>query len=199
MGQASKTCFPLERTMQLARLTSRNLTRLLSILLLYVMLASVWVGGPQAQAATLRPDDLRVGMAIGKFDETWQLAAIYKLRAPRRLRARHLELAVGVTTSTTDTHKIVSLGPVWRYPIFGDRVAVELGFSPTLLSGSTFDGRDMGGRFHFTSSVEFEAEFGAHRAFTASLRIQHTSNGGLNGNNPGMDVVGIGFARRYDN
>ena len=50
------------------------------------------------------------------------------------------------------------LGPVWRLPINSRSLFAELGISPTLLSGSSFNGRNMGGNFHLrTSNLKPEA------------------------------------------
>ena len=147
-----------------------------------------------AYASTLRPNVYRVSVAGDKFSDTWQVAATFHLRAPRRIRARRLELAVGTVSTSNEIILFVSFGPVWRLPITDRRLFVEIGFSPTFFAGSTFNHRDMGGNLHFTSSATFGTTFGARDASSISLRIQHTSNGGLNSTNPGLDMIGINFA-----
>jgi hypothetical protein len=72
-----------------------------------------------------------------------------------------------------------------------------LGFSPTLFAGSTFNDRDIGGNFHFTSSAAIGVSIGVDDDSSISLRIQHTSNGGLDSTNPGMDMVGINFTVKF--
>ncbi|MEM9209168.1 MAG: acyloxyacyl hydrolase, partial [Pseudomonadota bacterium] len=79
------------------------------------------------------------------------------------------------------------------------RAFVDLGFSPTLVSRSRFDGRELGGHFHFTSSLSVGASFGRFDRYALSLRAQHTSNGGLNEDNPGLDMVGVNFTVRFAN
>ena len=178
--------------------TSRHRDRhrlFLAAVFMTVML-SITMQGEIARAASLTPDGYRIGTAVEKFDDTWQIAATYRLRPPRRLRSSHLELAIGTNMTSTETHAFVSLGPVWYWSMLRDRMFVGLGFSPTVLFGSTFNGRDMGGNVHFTSSASIGAKFGRRRALSIALRIQHTSNGGLNGTNPGMDVVGLSY--HYD-
>ena len=113
------------------------------------------------------------------------------MRPPRRLRARRLELAIGTISTSQDTRPVVSLGPVWRLPISSSSLFVELGISPTLLGGSSFNGREMGGNFQFTSFAALGANFGPRDSVALSLRIQHTSNGSLNSSNPGMDMIGL--------
>ena len=175
----------------------RPARRLTQLAVLILALSHIPLHSGTALAADLLPDSIRVGTAIGKFDNTSQVAVAYRLRSPRRLRAQYLDLAIGTLASSQQTRAFVSLGPVWRLPVFSDRAWVNAGFSPTLLSASSFDGRDMGGNFHFTSSAEIEIAFGNARALRMALRIQHTSNGGLSGTNPGMDIVGFSFSYNF--
>lgn len=178
------------RTYDLAR------HRFIHVVVFIVMMLAASLQGLHAQAASLVPDNYRVGKVTGKFGNTWQIAASLKLRPPRQLRSRYFEFALGATMTSSESRAFVSLGPVWQFPIYGDHVSIELGFSPTLFSGSTFSGRDMGGNFHFTSSAAVQAAFGQNRTGSLALRIQHTSNGGLNRTNPGMDIVGLSFGYR---
>lgn len=157
---------------------------------------SLMLQNAQAEVTDFGADRYRVGVATDRFDDAWQAEAAWDFRAPRRLRARRLELATGVIATPDDTRGFVSLGPVWRTPASADRAYVELGFAPTLLTGSTFGERDMGGVLHFTSSVEVGTTLGRQRRAHIALRVKHTSNGGLHSNNPGMDVIGLSFT--YD-
>jgi len=151
-----------------------------------------------ANANTIRPATYRVSVAGDKFSDTWQSAATFHLRAPRRIRAKRLELAVGTVSASNETRPFVSFGPVWKIPTTDRRLFLELGSSPTLFAGSTFNNRDLGGNLRFTSSVTIGTTFGARDASSISLRIQHTSNGGLNNANPGMDMIGINFAFNFE-
>ncbi len=159
-----------------------------------IAMISFMLNGSNARAATAIPTDYRVTAANDKFADTWQFAVAFKLRPRRRLRSRHLELAMGTLSTSRENRRFVSLGPVWRLPIRSQSLFVELGISPTLLSGSSFNGRDMGGNFHFTSSAAVGATFGARDSVALSLRIQHTSNGSLSSTNPGMDMIGVNLA-----
>ncbi len=167
--------------------------RALHVVIFLFAMVSFMLNGLNVQAADLRPTDYRLALADDKFADTWQFAVAYRLRPPRRLRAQDLELAVGTISTSRDNSLFVSLGPVWRLPIHSQSMFVDVGISPTYLSESTFNGRDMGGNFHFTSSATIGAHFGARDAMSVSLRIQHTSNGGISSTNPGMDMVGINF------
>ena len=145
-------------------------------------------------AADFIPTTYRVQHAIGKFDDTSGVMIAYGLRAPRALRAHHLEVAVGSVVSSDRSAAVVSVGPVWRFPLAAGRAFVDFGFSPTLLSDSRFDDRELGGNFHFTSSLSIGASFGRFDRYSLALRAQHTSNGGLNEDNPGLDMFGLNFA-----
>ncbi len=149
---------------------------------------------PNARAASVMPADYRFAKAGEKFEDTWQIAVAFRMRPPRRLRARHLELAIGAISTSQETRPFVSIGPVWRLPINNRRLFVELGFSPTLITGSSLSGRDLGGNFHFTSSASIGATFGTRQNISLALRVQHTSNGGLSSTNPGLDMIGLNFA-----
>ena len=157
------------------------------------VIAMIWfmLSGLNARAASVMPSDYRLAVAGDKFADTWQSAVAFSMRPPRRLRARRLELAIGTLSTSKEIRFFVSVGPVWRLPINSRSLFVELGFSPTLISGSSFNGRDMGGNFHFISSAALRATFGARHSVALSLRIQHMSNGGLNSTNPGMDMIGL--------
>ncbi len=159
-----------------------------------IALISFILNGSNARAATAIPSDYRVTAANDKFADTWQSAVAFSLRPPRRLRARRFELAIGTLSTSQENRLFVSLGPVWRLPINSRSLFVELGFSPTLISGSSFNGRDMGGNFHFTSSAAVGLSFGARDSVALSLRIQHTSNGSIRNTNPGMDMIGLNLS-----
>ena len=142
------------------------------------------------------PDALEgiVYTAARKFDDTSQLAIAYRLPAPTVFRAHRLEAAAGTIHSDANSELFVSLGPVWRLSVHGSSTFIDFGFSPTLMSGSRFDSRELGGRFYFTSSLTVGARFGRFQQFSLSLRVQHSSNGGLHGTNPGLDMLGLAFA-----
>lgn len=176
------------------RTNKTGYSTILHMLVFVAAMASISLNGSNARAADLAPDDYRIVAATGEFDDTTQVALAYRMRPPRRLRARHLELAVGAITTPNENRAFISFGPVWRLPLKSDSFFIDLGFSPTLISGSSFNGRDLGGNFHFTSSVSIGTTFGATDNIAVSLRVQHTSNGGLSSDNPGLDMIGLNFA-----
>ncbi len=166
-------------------------SKVLHTALFVIAMSSLMLSASNARAASVMPFDYRLAVAGDKFADTWQFAVAFSMRPPRRLRARRVEVAVGTLSTSQENRLFVSLGPVWQLPIRSQWLSVELGISPTLLSGSSFNGRDMGGNFHFISSAAVRATFGAHDSVALSLRIQHMSNGGLSSTNPGMDMIGL--------
>ena len=162
-----------------------------------VAMMSFAFNGANVYAADLQPNDYRIATAGDKFEGARLYAVAFNMRPPRRLWANHLELAIGSFSGAAQDRGFISFGPVWRLPIVRRSLFVELGLSPTLIGGSSLDGRDLGGNFHFTSSVAIGATFGRRHAISLSLRAQHTSNGGLNDTNPGIDMFGINVAFNF--
>ncbi len=169
-------------------------SRWVNTLSLAMVMLTCAINGVNARAEGLTPSDYRILESSDKFDGVRQYAVAFELRPPRRLRSRHLEIALGSISSSTADHEFVSIGAVWRVPFAGDAAFVDFGLSPTLISGSEIGGRDLGGNFHFTSSIAIGATFGRRQSFAVSLRAQHMSNGGLNDINPGLDMFGINVA-----
>jgi hypothetical protein len=67
----------------------------LHVVVFLVAMLSIRTQSANAMAADLVPQDSRVSVAADNFKNAWQYAVAYQLRPPRRLRARHLELALG--------------------------------------------------------------------------------------------------------
>ena len=149
-----------------------------------------------AGAADWTPHGYRLQHALDKFEDTTEFALEYRYRAPQLLRADRLEFAVGTLSDGSVSRPFVSLGPVWRRNI-GYRGFVDFGFSPTVFSGSRIGGDDLGGNFHFTSSLSAGWRFGEFGRYSISFRAQHTSNGGISSTNPGLDVVGLRFSVEF--
>jgi len=168
-------------------------TRLVASLLILISLPSTSTAAPDL----LAPDELRLLSSVAKIEDTSQVTLAYRLRSPRPLRAHRMELAIGTIFSNADVRPFVSYGPVWRFPVMGPSTFVDVGFSPTVLAGSSFDGQDLGGNLHFTSSLSLVGRFGDAEKYSVALRAQHTSNGGLHRTNPGLDMVGLMFAVEF--
>lgn len=178
------------------RTTARS--GVLHAVVMVIAMMSFDLNSANARASALKAPEYRVATANNKFDDTWQFAAAYQMRPRRRLRARHLELAIGTVSTSNESRLFISMGPVLRLPLDSERLFVHVGVSPTLITGSVLNGRDLGGNFHFASSAEIGATFGPRQAFAAALRIQHTSNGGLSSTNPGLDMIGLSSTFDFD-
>ncbi len=166
------------------------------LLLLVVLVTSVVMPASNVYAETFFPVEYRVSESIGKTDDVNQYAIVLPVPAPRRLRANRLELGIGTFSSPLEDRPFVSLGAVWRVqprwlPLIRDRLHVDVGFSPTWIAGSRLNGIDLGGNLHFTSSISVGRFIDRKETVALSLRIQHTSNGGLHGTNPGLDMLGL--------
>jgi len=174
-------------------------SKALHTILFVIAMILITLNNSNAWAAPVAPTDYRVVAAGDTFADITQFAVAFRMRPPRRLRARYLELAIGTISTSQENIAFVSLGPVWRLPIDSRSLFVELGLSPTLIAGSSFNGRDLGGNFHFTSSASIGATFGARENISIALRVQHISNGGLRSTNPGMDMIGLNLTFNLSN
>ena len=65
-------------------------------------------------------------------------------------------------------------------------VTLAVGSNPTALSRSVFGSKDLGIQFQFTTYLGLNWDFAKH--FRAGYRYQHTSNAGLDRNNPGLNM-----------
>ena len=91
-----------------------------------IAMIAIMLNDSNARAASVMPTDYRLAMAGDKFEDTWQLAVAFRMRPPRRLRARYMELAVGTISTSDVSQPFVSLGPVWRLPINSRRLFVTM-------------------------------------------------------------------------
>ena len=181
--------------------THRRRQQLKRLTLRAVLVTAIWSNLLQVSPAFAQNFALieyRVSESIGKTDDVNQYAFAFQLRAPSRLRTHHLEFALGSVSSSIEDRPFASFGVVWRLPgeripFVHERMYVDFGFSPTWLAGSNVNGRNLGGNLHFTSSFSLGTHLDRRRSLDLSFRIQHTSNGGLSGDNPGLDMIGIGL------
>jgi len=167
---------------------NRNSPRRTSIAMLVMVLGLMMQPAAAVERPRWFPDEYRIAGGYGGFNRTWLFAGVFQMPAPGVLRAHRLELAAGFKTAGNDARPFVSLGPVWRLQM-ARRYFLEFGLSPTFLGGSTFEGRSIGGNFHFTSSAAIGRTL--RRGRSVMLRIQHTSNASIRSRNPGLNMVGL--------
>lgn len=91
--------------------------------------------------------------------------------------------------------------PAWRYApgALAGRGFVEFGIGPTVLSDDELDDDDVGGQFHFTTHATLGFELGDQRRWRPALRVQHTSNAGIEDDNPGINAVLFELSYRFGN
>ncbi len=147
------------------------------------------------------PIEIRYGWSRGESVAINQAGFAFHAAAPRWLHANRLEFGLGAISRGEQSRPFLSLGPVWRWvpSSVEKRWFIDFGLSPTVLGGAKFDGKDLGGNLHFTSSLGIGRHFGARSASTVSLRIQQMSNLGLNSTNPGVTMIGLSFTYRPNN
>ncbi len=90
---------------------------------------------------------------------------------------------------------MLAAGPVFELGLGDSRLSLTAGWQPTWLSRSTFDGRDLGGRFQFTSHVGLRWRPG--RRLSIGYSLSHTSNAGIYEENPGVDMQALEFGYRF--
>ncbi len=101
-------------------------SKALHIVVFVIAMIAFMLNDSNARAASVMPTDYRFAMAGDKFEDTWQLAVAFRMRPPRRLRARYMALAVGTISTSEVSQPFVSLGPVWRLPINSRRLFVTM-------------------------------------------------------------------------
>lgn len=152
---------------------------------------------PAAAAPMLPIPELRLADTYLEGPDTRLLAAAWYIEAPSWTRVSRMEIAVGIIDGSGQGRLFASVGPVWRLNRAQTPFFVELGFSPTALGGSTLGSHELGGNFHFTSSLAFGRDFRRGPLARVALRVQHLSNGGLRHANPGLDHIGLSFISRF--
>ena len=173
----------------------RKPVRAVDIRLLFFATVILLTSHNGAFGATFASPNTRITTAGDKFDGVVQIAAAFEVGKWDFLRSHHVEIAIGPISSSSGNAAFVSIGPVWRTPLLRDRYFADIGIAPTLFSDSRHGERNLGGHFHFTSFVSVGMRL--DRSSSLSLRIQHTSNGGIRDTNPGMDMLGLEFSYNF--
>jgi hypothetical protein len=139
-----------------------------------------------------RPE-IRVATAYGGKYDADLLTLAWFTSAPGWTRAERIEFSAGVIQGRKRSRPIVFAGPVWRLTKPDRPSFIEFSTGPTLISGSTISGRELGGNLHFRSALAFGRVFGRRRLLRIALRFEHISNGGLRDENPGLESIGLSF------
>lgn len=179
---------------------TKNATRVVAAAGRYLLAGMLITWGSLVSAEPPESDapQIRALSAVAGFADTEQYAIAISFAAPKWLEADRLELAFGGIEGNVGTSPFISYGPVWRWQAFSPNGFVELGFSPTLIGDDQFsEDSDLGGHVHFTSSFAVGRTFGEDDETELALRLQHTSNGGLEEINPGLDLLGLSLVVNF--
>jgi hypothetical protein len=106
-----------------------------------------------------------------------------------------VESTLGALQRRNDYGTLLHIGPILDFKSPEGRWGIRIGFAPTLISNSHYGPVDLGGKFHFSSSLS--AYWLANQKYALLYRFQHTSNGGLRTCNPGLDLHSLGIAYRF--
>ncbi len=141
--------------------------------------------------------------AVKKFDGLRQhgLVLTYRVRSEsnRFWVPSSLDLSAGWLERASDTSNYVSFGPSYRINLgsgYG-RWFADFGSHPTYIGKSSFDRKPLGGSFFFTSYLGVGAYLDSQQRMSFLLRYQHTSNAGIDGDNPGVDMIGLTFSYHF--
>jgi hypothetical protein len=145
-------------------------------------------------AVAAGPSSAGIRLMTGYRDSGAYFVQAGFLRWQREPSGLGWEAALGTFYRRDQYRVFLSGGPTWRLGPWR-RFHLDLGIHPTFLGGSRFHGADLGGNFHFTTFVSAGLTIG--RRHEVSARVQHTSNAGLNDDNPGADVAGIDYSFRF--
>ena len=144
-------------------------SKALHIVVFVIAMISFTLNGSNTQAESVVPADYRLATAGDKIDDTRQFAVAFKMRPRRRLRARHLELAMDTLSTSQENRLFVSLSTMQRPLVIYEQNAVA-GLTNRLLAR--------------LARVVLQAFPGS---FPGNIK---TETVGLSSTNPGMDMVG---------
>jgi hypothetical protein len=159
-----------------------------------------WAGHSRAEEFGIESVGARGGLSANggrdefhqaEFFANWNLPWGWDLGKEWHLQSR-MDLSAGWLGDSSQNALVATLGPTLvldraRWP-----VSVEGGFSPTYISGYTFESKDLGTHIQFTSHVGLNWDFAAH--WRLSYRFQHMSNADLATENPGLNMHLFGLS-----
>ena len=160
-------------------------------------------GGVSAHAST-KEIAAYVGYTLGANDDERMSAVSFTYHAPNLITwADGFVFTMGEfngldkqsSWNEFDDVPYYSAGVYWHI-WQGDSAKIRFELAPTYVDGNYYYAHYVGSRWHFTSSLSYQYLLSGTGLFTA-LRFQHTSNGGLEAPNPGVDGLGIQFGYRW--
>lgn len=106
-----------------------------------------------------------------------------------------IDFAAGTLRAGGKNGLVLSAGPALLLHRSGFPVSLRLGTGPAYISRDRYGDSDLGGSFHFVSHVGIRCQVTPdwHLAY----RYQHMSNGGLQKNNPGVNLHVVEVGTRF--
>jgi hypothetical protein len=170
-----------------------------------VTAALFWLAAAPAVAADTAQLSLRQVYNVSHFQAVRQQALELRLPGRDRLQvagrlfALDWVLATGEIGWDKGSTRFISLGRGlrWRPFVTIPRSEVQISLSPTWVEHSVLADRELGGHLHFTTAVAWVLPLDTAGHRTLALRLQHTSNAGTQGENPGLDLAGLELGWRF--
>ena len=131
--------------------------------------------------------DFREVEAFGDVNLPWR----WHLSTNLWLQTR-LDAGVGWLAERGENAAIGEVGPLFVLGYARFPVTLAAGSNATGLSRSDFETKDLGISFQFTTHIGFNWDIAEH--FRFGYRYQHTSNAGLDGHNPGLNMHMVGLS-----
>ncbi len=174
-------------------------TLITTLLFMFVLLGSL-----TSSRATADEIALYAGYTLGANDDDRITALSYSLDAPSSFSwADGVVFTLGEFNGLDkkygwndfDDVLYYSVGAYWHF-FEGKSTRFTFGFSPTYVDDNYYYAHYVGSRWHFMSSLNYTYFIAGSDVF-ASVRYQHTSNGGLAPPNPGVDGLGLQIGYRW--
>lgn len=145
---------------------------------------------------------LRGGSNAKCLNESFTVAEIYFLKnlpwhkelSPSTRVYTRLDAGAGFIGSNDDEGGWLALGGDVVLSLAEGLWEVEVGFRPTFMTEHRYDDVDFGGPLHFSSHAGVNLNVGK---VALGYRYMHTSNAGIYGDNPGLDLNLVGMGVRF--
>ena len=137
-----------------------------------------------------RTHDLHQADAVAAWNLPWAGEPVSQWRLQTRL-----EFTAGVVFAPGPDAFITTVGPTLSLGRVTFPLSLELGVSPSMLSRREIGRTDFGSLFQFTSHAGLNWDLGVR--FRVGYRLQHMSNSGLAGHNPGLNLHVLSASYRF--
>lgn len=146
---------------------------------------------------------LRGGVGVNRYKaDVGQVEVFAGREFPATLRSwralavtLRVEGGAGIIEAEGEGTGIASAGVSLDVTKLNFPLSVELGLAPAVISRSHFDDHNLGGPIQFVSHVGLNWRISDR--WKAVYRLQHMSNAGIYGPNPGLNMHLVGLAYRF--